>query len=292
MEKELRSALGLSTRARAKRVVKEFLASGILVQAPNGQRPVCARAGAHDLRKGLTSQHSFARRGAHRMRFADLAMRRHFENSVERSACVEMHRRRALALEAQYGADLRCIMYEITVHFLKGEAWQKANQTMTFAFKNAMLDFKAIRAAARIVDFVVDNDHLPAEVREHMIRLLRECLEDTASMMRLAAEDLEVAILQQVRGTERRDSRLYDISVSDRVDRHLRLIEDHYVFTLEQRYESVDAGTMVHFLNLFFSAVQNSLPVDATCPEEGGFKGVWHWPCGANTVTPDAVKIY
>jgi len=226
-----------------------------------------------------------------------MALKRRFQK-LEYEESVNLHRKRALALEEQYGADLRDVIYELTVHFLQGEAWQKGNQAMTFAFKNAMLDFKAIRDAARIVDFVVANDFIPDEVRVHTLQLLRKCREETETMMRMAADKKEVSILEQVRGSERRDSKCFNTSVCERVERHLRLIEDHYVYTLEERYVSVDAGTMAHFLDLFVNALQRSTPESAFFPKNGEQKNgeqkgaPWHWPCGANAVTPVGVRMY
>ena len=259
-EKELRGVLGYSVRMQARSIVEELLASGV-----------------------------FVAQGSNRLRFAEVAVRSRFETH-ECPEFINLHRRRALALEAQFGHDLRGVVYDLVVHFLHGEAWQKANQAMSFALKNAMVDFEAIRSAARIVEFVVSRD-FPEEVREHTLLVLRQCRDDTSMMLRTDSKEGEVSILQQVRSSERRDSLLCNATVIERVERHLRLIEDHYVYTLEEEYDAVDAATMLHFIDVFVWALQSTMPEVSVVRKGSGrsfrFPAAL-WVCGSNQVAPQA----
>ena len=259
-ERDLRGVLSFGVRATAKKLVEELVLRGI-----------------------------FQRCHPDLVQFARVSVRRQFR-AQECPEFVELHRRRALALEAQFGEDVSEVVDKLALHFLQGEAWNKGTHAMSVAFNDAMLlNLNGIRATARIVQFVVDTPALPQPVRDHTLRELQRCRDEASRMLtRQTADERETSILLQVQEKERRDSFLFIIPVEEIVERHLRLLGEYYVFTLEQKVpEQVDAPTMIHFLELFLRAVEFSNRVHSVTPAGEGRHRRWSpWRCFSNHVSP------
>lgn len=183
----------------------------------------------------------------------------HHMLNIDERRRVFLHRKRALAMERKYGADIRLVSHELTVHLLKGEAWVKATQTMSIAIKCAVLNFTALRAAAGIVNYIVTNSScLPTEIPEHLLRLLSSCQCEVARMTLVIDGDME--ILKTANEAERRDSLICNLSLMDRVERLTRFLEDHYLFGLGRVSYSVSTDVAKYFLNEFITAVEECLP--------------------------------